>query len=124
MSMLSDFLNEQSLSAADVVSASKALETYSSTDRELMVKRADARRNKKTYEEAALGKPDSLGHGVSARVLGQALDGKPVTRTTRKKIVRAVNSLLKTGKKDEVEWRQLFSDVPSRKGKAPKTKKK
>lgn len=115
--MLSDFLNEHGLKPEDLAARSKALETMNSKDRELAVKRAAARRAKKSYEEESLGKPGSLGYGVSQRILGHALEGHPITRVSRKKIARAVNSLLKSAGKDEVEWRQLFADVPSRKGK-------
>lgn len=120
MSMLSDFLNEQGLEPKDVAARSKALETLNSKDRALAVKRAAARRAKKSYEEENLSKPTSLGYGVSERILGHALEGHPITRINRKKIARAVNSLLKSSGKDEVEWRQLFADVPSRKGKKKK----
>jgi hypothetical protein len=117
MTMLSDFLNENGVKPEDVVARSEALETLNTKDRELRNKRTEARRLKKTYAETEATKPGSLGRGVSMRVMKTALEGKPVTRLSRKKIVRAVNSLLTSAKKDEIEWRKLFTDTPSRKGK-------
>jgi hypothetical protein len=117
MSMLSEFLNENGVKAEDVVARSKALETLNTKDRALRNKRDAARRAKKTYAETEAAKPASLGRGVTMRTVKTALEGKPVTRLNRKKIVRAVNSLLKSAKRDDVEWRKLFTDTPSRKGK-------
>lgn len=115
--MLSDFLNEQGVKPEDVVARSKALEKLNSEDRDLRTKRETARRLKKTYEESEAKKPGSLGRGVTMRIMKTALDGQPLTRLNRKKIARAVNSLLQSQKKGEVEWRKLFADTPSRKGK-------
>jgi hypothetical protein len=117
MSMLSDFLNENGVKPEDVVARSQALEKLNTEDRALRNKRTAARREKKTYEETEAKKPGSLGRGVTMRTMKSALEGQPVTRISRKKIARAVNSLLKSAKKDEVEWRKLFQDSPSRKGK-------
>ena len=117
MSNLSDFLSENGFSIEQVAAQSNALETLDHTDRELRTKRADARREKKKYDEVGATKPAHLGRGVSVRTLKLASDGKPVTRSGRKKITRAVNSLLTSAKKDTVEWRVLFADVGSQKGK-------
>jgi hypothetical protein len=117
MSMLSDFLNQNGVKPEDVVARSRALETLNCQDRELRTKRKTARRLKKTYEESEAKKPGSLGRGVTMRTMKAALEGQPVTRLNRKKIARAVSSLMQSAKKDEVEWRKLFQDTPSRKGK-------
>jgi hypothetical protein len=115
--MLSDFLNENGVKPEDVVARSTALETLNTSDRALRNKRREARRLKKTYAETEATKPGSLGRGITMRTMTSALEGQPVTRLNRKKIARAVSSLLKSAKKDEVEWRKLFTDTPSRKGK-------
>jgi hypothetical protein len=117
MSMLSDFLNENGVKPEDVVARSKALESLNTQDRALRTKREDARRLKKTYAETEATKPGSLGRGVTMRTMKTALAGGPITRLNRKKIARAVSSLMKSAKKDEIEWRKLFQDTPSRKGK-------
>ena len=118
MSILSDFLNENGLTSEQVVARSKALETLSTADRDKRNARETARREKKSYDEANAEKPGAYGRGVSLRTVKLACDGQPVTRMNRKKIVRAVGSLLKSAGKDEVEWRVLFNDVGSRKGKS------
>ena len=118
MSNLSDFLSENQLTPEQVIARSCALETLSRSDRRLLTQRAAARRTKKSYEEADAPKPRALGRGVSLRTIRQALEGKPLTSKSRHKIVRAVNSLLVSQKKSEVEWRALFADVGRRKGKS------
>jgi hypothetical protein len=118
MSNLSDFLNENKITADQVVERSAALEQLSLADREKKVAREVARVEKKSYTDAGIEKPAGLGRGVSHRSLRDALAGTPVPRTARKKITRAVNSLLVSQKKSEVEWRALFADVGARKGKS------
>jgi hypothetical protein len=115
--MLSDYLKENGLKPEDVVARSKALETLNTKDRALRIKRNAARAAKKTYQEVEAAKPASLGRGITMRTMKTALAGQPITRLNRKKIARAVSSLMKSAKKDEVEWRKLFNDSPSRKGK-------
>lgn len=109
--MLREFLESNGLTAEAVAERSKALETRSHADRILMAKRSDARRLKKTYEELELSKPGSLGRGVSLRSLQQVMAGGKSGRIARKKITRAVNSLLKSAKKDAVDGRALFGDL-------------
>ncbi len=119
MSNLSDFLKENSLTTEQVIARSKAIEALSMTDRDQMVARETARRDKKSYEDAGAcaDKPKSMGRGVSPRTMKLGVDGKLMTRSNRKKVVRAVNSLLVSAKKDAVEWRALFGDVGAQKGK-------
>ncbi len=117
MSNLSDFLQENEIEPEAVVDRSKVLETRDAAEREKSVKRAAARRAKKSYEELSIEKPQGLGRGVSMRTLRDALEGNKVPRLGRKKITRAVNSLLASQSKDEIDFRALFADVGSRKGK-------
>lgn len=124
MSMLSDFLKENQLTSEQLLTASKALETLKPEDRAGMVKRAGARRDKKTYAELQLAKPPALGRGFSGDVLARAIEGKPVPRLVRRKITRAVNQLLASAKKEAVDGRKLFNDARVKKGAAPKKKVK
>ena len=117
MSNLSDFLAENEIDPNAIVARSSALETRDVAERVLCVKRAAARREKKTYEETSLEKPKSLGRGVSLRTLNDALAGQKIPRLGRRKITRAVNAILTAKSKDEVDFRVLFADVGSRKGK-------
>lgn len=111
-SQLADFLNEHNLTADQIVAESKAAEALSQKDREAYVKRADARRTKKSYEDVEAAKPGALRRGISIRMVKLAIDGQPVTRVSRKKITRAVEKLLKN--ETEVTVLKLFGDVRSR----------
>lgn len=117
MSMFSDFLTEHGFSTEAVVLASHKVETHSPEARATLVQRAAARRDKKKYEELSLNKPGTLGRGVTDDVAKRALAGSALPRLARRKLVRAVNELLASAKKDPVEWRQLFADAPVKKGK-------
>ncbi len=121
MANLSDILNEHGIKAADLEARSHALEAHGVEDRAALVKRQDARRNKKSYADAGAAKPAHLGRGVSVRTIEAALAGHPIPRVGRKKIFSALNSLLTSQKKGALEFKAVFGDVPSRKGK--KTKK-
>lgn len=118
MSNLSDFLEENEITPEAVVARSKSLESRSSDERELGVKREAARRAKKAYQELSLDKPQSLGRGVSMRTISDALEGRKIPRLGRKKITRAVNAILTAKGNDEVDFRALFADVGARKGKS------
>jgi hypothetical protein len=120
MSMLSDFLKENGLKVEDLVARSSVIERTQIADRDLMTKRINARRQKKTYAELNIEKPKALGRGVSAAALGRALQGVPQPRIVRKKILRAVNSLLASKKSETTEWRKLFQDTPARHGEKKK----
>ena len=117
MSNLSDLLNEHGLEAEALAAQSAAIEVLSNEDRARHGKRAAARRAKKSYEDAEAPKPERFRRGVSVRILKQAVDGVPVPRMSRKKILRAMNSLLAAQKKDAVELSAAFGDVAARPGK-------
>jgi len=122
MSLFSDFTTAHSIATEDLVAASNALEKHTVGSRAAGVKRADARRVKKPYEELSAAKPARLGRGVSADVVRRALDGKPIPRLARQKLLRAVNARLASQKKDAIDWRALFADTPVKKGKSLKKK--
>lgn len=115
MSNLGEFLTENSINADEVVARSAAIERFTSADRELRVKRGDARgrgsnRKKETpnYAELKLDKPAATGRGVSLRIVTRAIEGHPVTAMSRAKIARAVNDALASKKKDAVKTAALF----------------
>lgn len=120
MSNLSEFLKQHGLSTEDVTLRSEALERPCAPTRKAFAKRRQARRDKKPYQDAGAEKPSKLGRGASGRTLKEALAGTPIPRLGRKKITRAVNSLLASAKKEAVEWRALFSDVKAKRRKAEK----
>ncbi len=118
MSILADFLNENGFSATDVAKRSASLEAFDDAARVKKVVRREARRTKKPYTEVGADKPSKLGRGVSERTVKSALAGDKIPRTGRKKITKAVSSLLQSKKKDPVDWRKLFADVGAKKGKS------
>lgn len=120
MSILADFLNENGFSAADVAKRSASLEAFDDAARAKKVARREARRTKKPYGEVGADKPNKLGRGVSERTVKSAIAGDKIPRTGRKKITKAVSSLLQSKKKDPVDWRKLFADVGAKKGKSAK----
>lgn len=120
MSNLSDFLTANNITPEQLVSTSQALEKLSPEEREKMVARTNARRTKKAYAELNIEKPAARGRGITLGTVQRAIAGQPVPRLVRHKIVRAVNAHLTSAKKDNVDWRPLFSDVPSKKGKKKK----
>lgn len=115
MTLLSEFLTANGISADQVVAQSHHVERNPQVDHELFAKRALARANKKSYAELSLTKPKGLGRGVSIAALGRAVAGTEMPRLVRKKIARAVNSLLLSQKKEAVDARKLFGDVKSKK---------
>lgn len=123
MSQFSDFIQEQGISADDLIATSSTLEKLNAKQRETLVAREGARRNKKTYEELGLNKPNSLGRGVSPDITQRAIAGTPIPRVARKKLVRAVNAKLAGKKADPIDGKALFGDVAVKKGKAPVKKK-
>lgn len=120
MSNLADFLNENGISAADVAKRSAALEAFDDGARAKKVARREARRTKKPYADVGADKPSKLGRGVSERTVKAGMAGTKLTRSSRKKITKAVSSILQSKKKDAVDWRKLFADVGSKKGKSVK----
>lgn len=120
MSNLSDFLKDNNMTPEAIVTTSHAVEKLSPDQRTLLVARTNARRAKKTYAELSLEKPKSRGRGVSAGNVARAMAGQKVPRLVRHKILRAVNATLLSQKKSEIDWRPLFGDVGSKKGKKKK----
>ncbi|MEQ8278377.1 MAG: hypothetical protein RMA76_38395 [Deltaproteobacteria bacterium] len=117
MSNLTDFLSSNDITAEAVIVQSQGMEAYSDADRAKNTARAAARRAKKSYADAETPKVDKYGRGVTKRTMDIALAGSPVSRVARKKIHRAVNAILTTKKKDNVELSALFGDVGARTGK-------
>lgn len=120
MSQLSDFLNEHKITEEALIGASRALEKLSPEERDTRTKRKNARAAKKAYGELNLEKTKARGRGLTKDTLARALAGQPLPRLARQKIVRAVNTLLTSAKKDAIDWRPLFTDAKVKKGKSLK----
>lgn len=120
MSNFSDFCTEHGIEATALNAASAGLEKHNTKDRAVMIARVKARKAKKGYDESddTKTKPKSLGRGVSTGTIKRAMEGKPLPRIARSKLVRAVNANLVSAKKDAVDWRVLFADAPVKRGKS------
>lgn len=118
MSTLKTFLDEKKITPKHIAVTSNRLEAFNPGDDLLLSKRKAKRINEpdKKYAELNLAKPQS-GRGVSEKAVGIALAGKPVTRKTRAKILKAVNTILTTKKQAAVEMKALFEGAEVRKGK-------
>jgi len=113
MSQFGDFISEHSIKPEAIVAQSSVMEQVDDEVRALRNKRAEARRAKKSYADFEAPKPEAFGRGVSKRIVSAAIEGRPLTRMNRKKLVRALNAILAHEKKDPVDV-GLFSDVPEK----------
>jgi hypothetical protein len=111
MSQFGDFISDHSIQPEQIVAQSTVMEKIDDEVRTLRNKRAEARRAKKSYAEFEAPKPKALGRGVSKRIVSAAIEGRPLTRMNRQKLVRALNAILAHEKKDPVDV-GLFSDAP------------
>jgi hypothetical protein len=124
MGAFADFINQHKITADALVKASAKAEEASEKDLELLSKRAEKRAKQAdvTYDKAGLAKPKS-GRGVSALLVGKALEGKALPKRVRGKLVRAVNAVL-GGKGEAATTAKLFAKEGVKYGKKPKAKKK
>ena len=109
MSKLSDFLKTKKIDARRLIAASKDLEQLRPEDRALKLLKSQA----KTGNEAAKGKVDPKakprsGRAVSQPTMDAALAGEAVNGPAKTRILRAVNSVLKTKKAPEAALKELF----------------
>lgn len=128
MGTLKSFLESKKISAKQVHTTSKRIETWDAGSRTLLVKRVAKRADKETapkkYEELNLAKPAQLGRGVSEKQVQAAIDEKPVARKVRTKILRAVNTILTAKKETAVDMKALFEGTKHKPGKKPKDEAK
>jgi hypothetical protein len=107
MSKLSDYLNKHKIDPRRVVAASRRLEALRPEDRKIRLARIDAKGGDESAKELAAQKRRS-GRAVSPPAIARALAGQTVTRKTRARIVRAVNSVLAHKSKGEAKAADLF----------------
>jgi hypothetical protein len=107
MSKLSDYLKKYKIDARRLLPASKQLERMRPEDRIVRLARDQAKAgNEKAKEMAA--KPRRSGRPLSAPLLHRALEGKPIPRRARGRVVRAVNAVLAHKTKTEAKPTDLF----------------
>lgn len=109
MSKFSDFLKTKKIDARRLVAVSKDLEQLRPEDRALKLLKGQA----KTGNEAAKAKVDvkvkpRSGRPITQPTLDAALNGDAVNGPAKTRILRAVNTLLKTKKAAEVTLKDIF----------------
>jgi hypothetical protein len=136
MGTLKSFFDANKLTPAAVAITSKRVETYDNTSRSLQLKRFGKRADKefikrvgkdtaaKKYTESNIEKPKQMGRGVTEKAVNMALAEKPVSRKTRTKILKSVNTILTGKKQAAVEMKALFEGSKARAGKKPVVEKK
>jgi hypothetical protein len=128
MGTLKSFLESKNISAKQVHTTSKRIETWDAESRSLLVKRVSKRADKETapkkYEELNIAKPKQMGRGVSTKQVEAALAEQPVARKVRSKILRAVNTILASKKEAAVDMKSLFEGTKHKPGKKPKEEAK
>jgi len=115
MAKLDEYLKKNKIDARRVLAASKGLERLQAEDRKIFAAKKTAKAGdeaaKEAAKELASQKPRS-GRPVTKPSLSKALAGREVSGSTKTRIVRAVNAVLKTKKKPEVSFNDLFGPAP------------
>lgn len=109
MSKLSDWMTKNKIDSRRVIAVSKDLEALRPEDRALKSLRAKVKAGKAgdDEKEKAKVKPRS-GKPVTSPTIERALEGKSIPGPAKTRIVRAVNAILTTKKKGEVQLKDLF----------------
>lgn len=103
----SEFLTAQKIDPRRLAAASTQLEKLRPEDRRVKLAKKQAKGSEAKPEGDKPPKPRS-GRPVTARLLAQALNGKPVPGPGKTRLLRAVNRVLEQRKKDPVDLRTLF----------------
>lgn len=107
-SKFSEFLTTQKIDPRRIPIASRQLEMLRPEDRATRLKKRLAKSAEgKPAEGGETAKPRS-GRPVTHRLLGLALEGKPVPGPAKTRLLRAVNRILEQKKKDPIDLRALF----------------
>lgn len=129
-STLKTFVDSKTLKPEAILAASNRLEAWGNDGRWAASQRAAKRRGQgeakpdpKVNKYEAIAKPAS-GRPISKQQLTYALDGKPLPKKVRAKIVRAVNAALATKKQQAVDFKVLFEGAEVKKPKKKEEKKK
>ena len=126
MGVFEDFQKSNNIPDAQIMGVSRTIEKHEPEDRALLLKRYQARKAEKKYDDESINatkKPRS-GRGVSVFSLIKARSDIPLPRKIRSKITKAVNTILKRRGKPEAKITDIFGKVTVTVGKAPVKKKK
>lgn len=109
MSKFSDFLKTKKIDARRLTAVSKDLEQLRPEDRAVKLLKTQAKGGNDASKAKLEGKakPRS-GRAITQPTLDAALKGEPVNGPAKTRILRAVNTLLKTKKVAEVTIKDLF----------------
>jgi hypothetical protein len=111
MSKLSDYLSQHKIDGRRLLSSSKNIEALRPEDRAIRLARVQAKDGDEKAKEKAkdvAAKKRRSGRPISGPALRRALAGKPVTRKTRSRIVRALNAVLGHKGKTDAAATDLF----------------
>ncbi len=107
MIKLDDYLKKQKIDLRRVVAASRDLEALRPEDRVIRLAKKRAKGGDEAAKEIASKKPRS-GRPVSGPTIRRALAGGKLSGAAKTRILRALNVVLKTKKKNEAGLRDLF----------------
>jgi hypothetical protein len=108
MSKLSDYLQKNKIDARRVAAASQDIEQLRPEDRAVALARAEAKAGGSDAVKELAAKTRRAGRKLSRPELDRALNGQPLTRRGRARLVRAVNAVLKHKSKGEAKSTDLF----------------
>lgn len=126
MGVFADFQKTNNIPDAQIMGVSRTLEKLEPEDRSLLLRRYQARKTEKKYDDENINaskKPKS-GRGVSVHALDKARADTALPRKVRSKITKAVNTILKRRGKPEAKITDIFGKVTVAVGKTPVKKKK
>ena len=103
----SDFIQTQKIDPRRLAAASARIERLRPEDRKVKLAKRQAKASETKVEGETPAKPRS-GRPVTARLLAQALGGKPMPSAGKTRLLRAVNRVLEQQKKEPVDLRALF----------------
>jgi len=107
MSKLQDYLQQNSIDARRILSASHDIESLQPEDRATRLAKRKAKGGDESAKEAAAKKPRS-GKPLSRPTLNRALAGEAVSGAAKTRVLRALNAVLVKKQKGEASLRDLF----------------
>ena len=124
-SKLQTFLTENKIDTRRLLAVSRRLEALRPEDRAIrLVKRQGKNAEGEAKEKAKNAGKTRSGRPINPSALDKIFTGKPVAGPTRTRVLRAVNAILETRKKDKVELSALFDLANERAKKGKKVAKK
>ncbi len=109
MSKISDFITKEKIDPRRVLSASKTIEGLRPKDRAIRLARGRVRKGKPSEAETELAAQEARsGKAVTKPLFDRVLSGETVSSKARGRVLRAINHILVSKKKDAVKLEDLF----------------